>query len=239
VLVSGGATSLAPNTVNGAGTVAIRPATPPLRFAVPGPVRIGAGESVQVELIKPRLAAKTRSVVTFEAIPDTSSTFQAYPGVDCNQWNTSTNAAGRAEVAIELAGPAQAPLPDGRVRMFERKADRLELVTEDQLHASASGARIRLAADSDIIGERHAVSCTYDERARSIHEKLEVKVENKGKQPAEVVVREFLWRWPVWRIDPADETVRGARAGTQTQEYRVSLPPGGKKTIAYSVVYTW
>ena len=236
-LVSGGATSLAPGAAGG--SAAMRPVAPPQRFAVPGPVHIGAGESVQVELVKPRVGAKARSVVTFESIPDTSASFQAYPGVDCNQWNTSTGASGRAEVAIEIDGAAQGPLPDGRVRMFKRKADRLELVSEDQLHASSAGARIRLAPDSEIVGERHATACNYDERARSLHEKIEIKIENKGKQTADIVVREFLWRWPVWRIDPADETVRGTRGGPQTQEYRVTLPPGGKKTLAYGVVYTW
>ncbi len=239
VLVSGGATTLVPNAAGGAGPVVLRPSAPPQRYAVPGPVRIGAGESVQVELAKPRTGAKARSVVTFEAIPDSSASFQAYPGVDCNQWNTSTAASGRAEVAIELDVPNSGPLPDGRVRMFKRKADRLELVSEDQLRTSPGGPRIRLAPDNDVTGERHAVSCSYDERARTLHEKIEVKIENKGKQPTDVVVREFLWRWPVWRIEPADETVKGARAGAQTQEYRVSLPPGGRKTLSYSVTYTW
>jgi hypothetical protein len=72
-----------------------------------------------------------------------------------------------------------------------------------------------------------------------VHEKIEVKLENKSKQAVDVVVREFLWRWPVWHIEPADETVKGLRAGPQTQEYRVSLPAGGRKSVAYSVVYSW
>jgi hypothetical protein len=43
----------------------------------------------------------------------------------------------------------------------------------------------------------------------------------------------------MWRIDPADESVRGVRAGMQTQEYRVSLAAGAKKSIVYTVVYSW
>jgi hypothetical protein len=239
VLVSGGNATALPNATAGYALPVPRQASPPQRFVVPTPVKLGAGESVQVELLKPRIGVKARSVVMYEAMPDPSAGFQIYPGVDCNQWNTTTTATGRAEVAIELDVPSSGPLPDGRVRMFKRKADRLEVVSEDQLRSAAGLARIRLAPDSEIIGERHATSCTYDERARTIHEKVEVKLENKGKQAVDVVVREFQWRWPMWRIDPADETVKGARTGAQTQEYRLNLPAGTKKSVSYSVLYTW
>ena len=67
---------------------------------------------------------------------------------------------------------------------------------------------------------------------------MQVDVENHGKQAAEVVVREAMWRWPVWKLE-GDESPRGAHAGPQTQEYRLSLPPGGKKTVTYGVVYSW
>jgi hypothetical protein len=190
-------------------------------------------------LLPPRINAKARSVVTFEAMPDPSSNFQAYPAQDCNQLNAGGGGTGRAEVAVELDVPSVGPLPEGRVRMFKRKGDRLEVISEDQLRSSAGIARINLAPDNDVTGERHAVSCNTDERTRTIHEKIEVKVENKGKQPVEIVVREFLWRWPMWKIDPAEESTRGARGGAQTQEYRLSVPAGGKKSVTYSVVYTW
>jgi hypothetical protein len=123
--------------------------------------------------------------------------------------------------------------------MFRRKADRLDVISEDQLRSSAGLVRMRLSADTDITGERKQTSCNTDERTRTIHEKIEVKIENKGKQAADVVVREFLWRWPMWKIDPAEETVRGARGGTQTQEYRLTVPAGGKKSVSYTVVYQW
>ncbi|MDB4959407.1 MAG: hypothetical protein JWO36_6976 [Myxococcales bacterium] len=237
-LVGGGgaAPPVAPNLY---GSTSARQSTAPMRFVVPSPVRIGNGESVQVELLPPRTNAKARSVVTFEAMPDPSINFQAYPATECNQLNAGGGSTARAEVAVELDVPSSGPLPDGRVRLFRRKNDRVEVVSEDQLRSTAGIARIHLAPDNDVTGERHAVSCNADERTRTIHEKIEVKVENKSKQPIEVVVREFLWRWPMWRIDGADESVRGVRGGAQTQEYRLALPAGGKKSVTYTVVYTW
>jgi hypothetical protein len=234
-LVAGGGTSTAPANPY----VAAAPHPPPAttRFVVPTPVRIGNGESVQVELMQPRVAAKARSVVTFEAMPDPSAGFQTYPGSDCNQLSASNPGTSHAEVALEIDVPAQAQLPDGRVRLFKRKSDHLEMVTEDALHTAAGLARVRLAPDNDISGTRTQLSCNADEHNRTIHEKIELKLENKGKQAVDVVVREYLWRWPIVRVD--EESLHGTRAGAQTQEYRVNVPAGGKKTVTYAVIYTW
>jgi len=232
VLATGGGTLVA-----GGGPA--RPAAPPARFPIATPVHLGNGESLQVDLAPPRLSAKVRSVVTFEPISDSQAVYGAFPAIDCSQLAWAGAGAPHADAAVEVDLPGSATLPDGRVRLFTRKRGRLELVSEDQLHASPGTARIRIAPSSDILGERRTLACTADERSRTIREKLEVHVENKGKQPAEVVVRELMWRWPAWHVDPADESEHGVRADAQTQEYRVSLPPGGKKVVTYTVVYSW
>lgn len=215
----------------------LRPAPPPVQFAVPSQVRINQGESVQVELIPSRTAAKARSVILYEAMSDPSSSFQAYPGIDCNQFGGTGASNGRAVVAVELDVPAQIVLPDGKVRLFRRRAGRVELVTEDALRASAGLARIAISTEGGITGERHAVACNYDEHAHTIHEAIEVRIDNKAKQAADVVIREFLWRWPAWHLEAEDH--KGVRAGPQIQEYRVQVPAGGKQVVAYTAVYTW
>jgi hypothetical protein len=219
----------------GPGGGLFRPA--PVRFAVPGQVRIGHGDAVQVELMPPRLAAKARSVITYEAIPDPSPSFQAYPGADCNQFDGTGTSLSRAEVAIELDLPPQIVLPDGKVRLFHRRAGRIELVSEDPLRASAGIARLRVSPDAGITGERRAVTCNYDEHAHTLKEEVEVKLENKAPQAADVIVREFLWRWPIWRLEAEDH--KGVRAGPQVQEYRVHVPASGKHVVTYTAVYTW
>lgn len=229
-LVGGGPASPAAS-VRGA------PAPAPPRYTIATPVHLGSGQSVQVELFPTKQNAKARSVVTYEAMPDPSLGFQAYPNTDCNQFNGVGMGNGRAEMAIELDVPTAAPLPDGRVRMFRKKSERLEVVSEEPLRSSAGLARVRVAPHSEVIGERKAVACTYDERTHTVVEKLEVKVENKSKREAQIVIREFAWRWPVWRLDGED--AKSTRAGAQTLEYRASVPPNGKKTVTYSVIYTW
>ena len=216
---------------------------PATRFTVPTLVHVGSGESVQVELMSPRTGAKARTVVTYEAIQDLSANNQmtGYLGNDCSMLTQTPAGQGRAEVALEIDLPPGKQLPDGRVRVFKRPAkspDRLEMLGEDQLRSSAGLARVKLAAHGELIGERKT-TCNADERARTVTEKVEVKLENKGKHAAVAVVREFLWRTPLWRIDPADESVKSVRAGPQVNEYRLNVPAGAKKSVTYTVIYSW
>ncbi len=220
------------------GTSTLRPPPIPLRFTTPTPVKIAAGDAIQVELIPARTAAKARRVVTYEAMPDPSLNHQEDPATDCAFHNGVSADTGRAEIAIELDLPAQTTLPEGRLRLFHRsKAGRLEVASEDVLRSSAGIARIKLAPGGEIVGTRKAVSCSLDERTRTIHEKLEVRIENKGKHPADVVIREFAWRWPVWKLDAEDK--RSVRTGPQALEYRVRVPAKGSQVVTYSVVYSW
>src|SRR5262249_24070357 len=43
------------------------------RFAIATPVHVGAGDSVQVALLRKKLVAKSRSVILYEAVADTST----------------------------------------------------------------------------------------------------------------------------------------------------------------------
>jgi hypothetical protein len=228
-LVSGGNAATAGPTAASLGA--------PRRFTLKAPVKIGANDSVQVELAPPRTGAKVRSVVAYEAMADPSSTTVGEPNLECTSYNGSGMGTGRAEVAVELDVPAGATLPDGRVRLFRRHSDRLEVVSEDQLHAAAGVARVRVGPSSEVVGERRAITCNVDEQARTMTEKLEVRVENKGKQAVDVVIREFMWRWLVWRIDAEDR--KGATVTPQTHEYRLRVPSKGAQTVTNTVVYTW
>ncbi|HEY5948891.1 MAG TPA: hypothetical protein VIV40_25545 [Kofleriaceae bacterium] len=246
-LVSGGNAGPSAVTVNPYpyyGQAPARQSAPPVRFTVPTPIHVGNGESVQVELMPPKIGAKARSVVTYDPVPSAEQmaiSYQGFPATDCTMLSQTAPGSGQAQVAVEVDIPGAKQLPDGRVRVFKRSAkapDRLEVLSEDQLRATSGIARVRLATHTELTGERKT-TCTVDERARTLTEKVEVKVENKGKQAIDTVVREVLWRYSVWRIDPADENIKGTRGGPQVQEYRVNVPAGGKKSVTYTVVYQW
>lgn len=202
------------------------------RFTVPAATRLGAGETVQVELAPPRTGVKVRPIVTFEAMPDPAAQFQQTQATDCNMNNQEDT--GRAHVALELDAPQ---LPAGRVHLFQRSAARLDAVGDDDLHQAAGVVRLRVAETVDVTGERHAVSCNYDESSKTIREKVELVLENRGKQRVTVIAREFMWRWPAWRLD--GESQKGERVAPQAQEYRVELAPGAKQTVSYGILYAW
>jgi hypothetical protein len=219
------------------GAAALRPPPASLRFAVASPIKLGAADAVQVELTPARTGAKVRPVVTYEATTDLSASHQEEANQDCTYNNGVGMGQGRSELAIELDLPSTTTLPDGKVRLFRRKGDRLEVLSEDTMHSLAGVARIKLAADTEVTGERKAVTCNVDERAHTIVEKIEVRVENKGKQTADVVIREFAWRWPVWKLESEDK--KSVRATPQTLEYRVKVPAKGAQTVSYTLIYTW
>ncbi|HET7499710.1 MAG TPA: hypothetical protein VFK02_01860 [Kofleriaceae bacterium] len=209
---------------------------PPERFHIAAPVRIGRGDSVQVELA-PRRIAPVRPVILYEAMPDPSQQFQATPGIECNQFNGVGATNGHTEVALEIDVPNHSVLPDGKVRLYQRRNGRNDVVSEDALRTAAGVARLRVTSNNDITGERHAVSCNADEQRHTLHETIEVKIENRTARAADVVIREFLWRWPSWRID--GENHKGTRAGPQLQEYHVRVPASGRQVVTYTAVYSW
>ncbi|MFN0252661.1 MAG: DUF4139 domain-containing protein [Kofleriaceae bacterium] len=209
---------------------------PPARYTIAQPTKLVAGQQVQVPLVPAQRKATAKTVILYEAIPDLSAGFQGYANTDCAQYNANTGT-GTADVAVEVEVPSKDPLPAGRVRMFRRKGERVEVVSEEQLRSRSGAARIRLDRSTDVVGDRKAITCTNDEKARTLTEHVEITLENKSKRALDVVAREFAWRWTLFRIDA--ETHKSARTASQAFEYRVTLPAGGKRTISYTLVYTW
>lgn len=208
----------------------------PVRYAIAQPVKLPIGQEVQVQLVPPQRKTTAKTVVVYEAIPDLSAGFQSYANIDCTLYNGNTGP-GTAEIVVEVDVPTKDPLPAGRVRMFRRTGDRVEAVSEELLRSRAGAARIRLDRSQDITGDRKATACTNDEKARTLTEKVELALENTGKRARDVVVREYAWRWTVFRLDA--ESQKSVSGGPQSFEYRVTLPPGGKRTLGYTLVYSW
>lgn len=132
------------------------------------------------------------------------------------------------------------PLPGGRVRVSQAAADgALEFIGEDLIGHTARNETIRLKLGTafDISGERRQVSFAYDEKARSITETIEVEVRNGKKSPAEVTVREYLYRWSGWNISA--NSLPFTRRDAQTVDFALKLPAEGKQTVRYTVTYRW
>jgi hypothetical protein len=219
-----------------AGHPALRGAAAPAPFKITRPADLPSGQAMQVELAPRRSGVLGHRRIVLEPMADQSAAYQAAPAYDCYAYTPGTGP--HAEQMLELDGGG-AVLPEGRLRVFRRQGAELLVVGEDTLRVNgASGAlRIRLGAAPDITGERRQVECRQDSGGRSMRERIEVKVENKSKVAADVVVREYLYRWTNWKIEAED--VKGARAGGAGYELPVRLPAGASKTVSYTVVYAW
>ena len=204
------------------------------RFEIPAAVHLGGNDAVQVELIPARRGAKARAIVTLDTLNDASAQPENESATDCAQF--STPAVGTAGLALELDLPAT-PLPDGRLRLFRRTKDHLEVVSEDDFHPTPGHARVKLAGDGAITSSRHTADCTYDEPAKVLREKVEIAVQNTGKQAADVVVHDVLWRSKTARIEL--ESAKGTTIQPPAREYRIHLAAGGRQGITYTVVYQW
>jgi hypothetical protein len=216
------------------------PKVEPSTFTVPRDVTVASGGTVQVELMPSRNNVGSRRVIVYETTADQSAQYQSYMNYDCYSYNQPANTGARGELDLEVEAPSKGSvLPEGNVRIFKRKGDGLELLGEDALkvNAATGQARLRLGTDDSVSGERKQVECKYDDRARTLREKFEVQVENKSKDPVEVVMKEYMYRWINWKMDSEDIT--GSKAAAQTQEYRVKLGGGSKKTFTYTVVYSF
>jgi hypothetical protein len=218
------------------------------RYLLPARVRIGAGESVQVELVPPRANVKATSAVIVDLMPGAlDEEVPGQPQFDCTTlFNGSTQPNPKLDTTLEVEVPTQAPLPDGKVRLFRRHgpggaaggAGHLEVLSEDQLRSAAGAARIPIAsADADLKVTRTQGACNYDEARRRLDEHVDIEVESTAVRPLDLVVRETMWRWTAWKIDPGDENVKGSKAGPRFHEWRIHLAAKEKKTIGYTVAY--
>ena len=201
------------------------------------PVQLGAGEAVQVELVPAHAAAKAQPVVTYEAMPDPSAGYQELPGADCTENSASTGgtselaARGRRAVAARAPRrPRPAVPPPGRPA---RGAQRGPAPLEHRRRAHQARGRHR-----DHRRAQGGDAATSTSARSTIDEKVEVNVENKGKQ-ADRGRRARVHRGGGRCGGSRPRTRKGTRTGPQTQEYRVRVPANGSQTVTYTVVYSW
>jgi hypothetical protein len=201
-------------------------------------VSLASEHDLQVELTPRRAGLRGRRVIVYQSAADLSAGYTSAPAADCYGYAPS---GARAELALEVdgIGTGGAVLPPGRLRVLRRGGGETVLARDEELRMDrGSGTvRVKLGDAEQLRGEREPVSCEPDPTGRLLREQIKVTVENQGKAAADVVIREYLFRWRNWKIEAED--VKGVRAGDQAQEYRLKVPAGGSRSVTYTVVYSW
>jgi hypothetical protein len=132
------------------------------------------------------------------------------------------------------------PLPPGRLRLYQRRADgSIELTGEEFLAPVLGGAsgQVRLGPARGLRGERERTGYTEVRPMHEYEESFEIRLSNDSDQTAEIRVVEHLYRWPEFEIVKADAEYQSI--GPQTIEFRPELKPGGRRSIHYTVRYRW
>ena len=70
-----------------------------------------------------------------------------------------------------------------------------------------------------------------------MEESFEIAIRNHKEAPAEVIIREHLYRWTNWEIITAN--AEWNKQDARTIHFPVDVPADGEKIVRYTVRYTW
>lgn len=157
---------------------------------------------------------------------------------------------------IALDQQTRETLPAGPVRLFGR-GDHGELTPLgagrmfDRAQGEAKTATVSLGRSPEVKAKRERTDFFIDEEGtvdaakgtrsrRMIIEEFTITLENTGKLPVRVLVREHMYRGETWSLvyySPPAEMV--AKEGLQQVGFRVDVAPGAKSRVVYRVMYNW
>ncbi len=161
-----------------------------------------------------------------------------------NDWNYGTETHEIVEAHLQFDNTTVdglgLALPPGRFRLYERRRDgTIELVGEDQLLTTAvdEAGHVRLGPARGLRGHRERTGYTEVTPLRVYEESFQIELENNTEDTVEIRVVEHLYRWHDFEIVRSDAEYQ--QAAPQTIEFRPTLRPGGRRTIHYTVRYSW
>jgi len=195
----------------------------------------------QLELFPAAHDAACRRQLVFTAAPLPWG-YWAAPIADQGYGATSQGTVGSyLEFDNKEANKLGMPLPAGRVRVNQANASdgALEFIGEDVIKHTPRNEtlRIKLGNAFDIVGERKQTEFHVDTSAKTIDESFEISVRNRKKEAANVVVREYLYRWSSWEITSKSRDF--AKRDAQTIDFPLDIAADGSAKITYTVHYHW
>lgn len=195
----------------------------------------------QLELFPAAIGVGCQKQLVFTASPF------GYPMWGSNpNWDQNLGATNKGQVGafLEFANKAEnhmgMPLPAGRVRVNQAAADgSLEFIGEDLIaHTPRNESlRIKLGNSFDIVGERKQVDFKLDTNAKLMDETFEIEVRNRKQTAAEVIVRDYFYRWSAWEL--LQSTHKGNKRDQQTMDFTLQIPADGTAKVRYTVRYKW
>lgn len=156
------------------------------------------------------------------------------------RWPTAVD----ESLLVDLSRVADGPLPSGPVRVFMvGEGGALVWRGEGRLLPPAADAElyttVAVGRSPAVTGKRRRTDFSLDHDALRLVEEVTVTLHNRGQQPADVLVREHLYRGQCWTLAYHSTGDRVAKEGAQQIGLGVAVPAGGEATVMYRVLYEW
>jgi hypothetical protein len=196
-------------------------------------------ETKQIEFTRAS-AVPTKRVYTFDPAPGLQ--FFGQTVLD-REWNGGIAALRKVATALEFTNSEAArlgmPLPGGTVRVYRKDGAQLEFVGEDGIEHTPRNEVVRLNLGNafDLTGDRKRTDFSVDQTKRSMEERFEIRLNNRGKKPAEIRVVEHLVRAANWSL--AEKSHEFQKLDSNTIEFDVTVAPERDAIVTYTVRYTW
>ena len=212
-------------------------------YTLPRRIDIPSNATQQITLFPTARDVGIEKLLVYNGLPQAANwRFQGQPQQDRNFGNQSNP---KLDVYVRFANEAAnnlgMPLPKGKVRTYKRdEADgTLEFIGEDLIDHTAKDEKvlIKLGQSFDVVGQRTQTDFRVETGRKTIWESFKIQIRNHKPQPQKVIIKENLYRWATWEITRASEDY--VKIDARTIHFEVIAPADGRKTVTYTVKYTW
>jgi len=207
-----------------------------------GRMFLGDGET-RVDLVHDG-ARRMRSVLVYDPIGTKLDSPQPAPLRD-PMHGTYPKPSSRVTESFEVSRDTRGTqgLPAGPVRLLERKVDgALGVLGESRLFDAATRVSdvdtIAIGTADGVTATRERREFTLDDEGKRLTEEFVITVDNKRAIPAEVLVREHLYRGQNWTL-AYHSAPEATKDGPQQISLRTRVPAKSTAKLLYVVVYTW
>ena len=148
------------------------------------------------------------------------------------------------EVRLVARNSASSPMAAGLVTIYQRTGTLNQIVGQDRISFTPQNGEFSVTQgrSATVFGTRRVLDrrvVDYRDKDGNSRDKLVTRIEvvltNRGTRPAEAFVREGIERYDdnQWKI--VESTTPSEPLGTNTVQFKVEVPAGGKTTIMYVV----
>lgn len=207
------------------------------------PTAIPENSTKQIELFPTVMNVPSQKIFVYYGLPNSRQYwFTPNPVVDRNLGVETSKS---VDIYLRFRNAEEhgmgIPLPAGKLRVYKRDDadDTLEFIGEDVIWHTPREEEvlIRLGSAFDLVGERRQVDFRVDYDAHWMEEDIEVKLRNRKREPATILVKENLYRWVNWEITKKSHEFE--KQDSRTIHFNIPLQPDEEATVTYTVRYTW